>query len=726
MNTTEVERNLRILIVDDNRSIHEDFRKILCPAAAEGALENAEALLFNATGPAGRRPVFEIDSAYQGKDGLAMVEQAARNGRPYAMAFMDVRMPPGWDGVETAARVWEVCPDLQVVLCTAYSDYSWEEMSARLKGSDRLVILKKPFDAVEVLQLANALTEKWRLHQEAKVKLEHLEKLVLERTKTLQETNHSLEGEIAERKRVAESLKEKAALLDLAHDAIFVRDLDGRIRFWNKGAERLYGWTADEAMTGAAEHLFSSEDRAGFDLAQKNLLEHGKWNGEFKKHLKEGGEVILSSRWTLLRDEDGKPRSALVINTDITEKKKLEAQFLRSQRMEGIGTLATGMAHDLNNILAPILISAGALRWELSPPERELAISRIELSVKRGADIVQQVLTFGRGVSGERAAIRPADVLEEVAKIIGQTFPKNIELTVDAQRGLWPVMGDKTQIHQVLLNLCINARDAMPRGGGLCLEAQNIQVDEHYVQTAQVDEQIRPGPYVLMQVADTGEGIPPGNLEKIFDPFFTTKELGKGTGLGLSTVLGIVKSHQGFVTVESEVNRGTTFKVWLPAAPEAVNGSAREISGSVPRGQGEAILIVDDEANILSASRRILEQHGYQAMWANSGEEALSIFRRNGQKIDLVLTDIAMPGMDGVALIQALRRLAPALKIIASSDLGNDCGGDFRPVELESLGIEGFLSKPYTAEKLLTALQDALNKERHPATIHGSAPALAA
>jgi CheY-like chemotaxis protein len=337
---------------------------------------------------------------------------------------------------------------------------------------------------------------------------------------------------------------------------------------------------------------------------------------------------------------------------------------------------------------------------------------------------VQQVLTFGRGVSGERVAIQPAEVLEEVAKIIGQTFPKNIELTVDTQPGLWPVMGDKTQIHQVLLNLCINARDAMPQGGGLCLEAQNIQVDEHYVQTAQVDEQIRPGPYVLMQVADTGEGIPPGNLEKIFDPFFTTKELGKGTGLGLSTVLGIVKSHQGFVTVESEINRGTTFKVWLPAAPAAVNGSAREISESVPRGHGEVILIVDDEANILSASRRILAQHGYKPMWANSGAEALSIFRRNGPGIDLVLTDIMMPGMDGVALITALRGLAPALKIIASSGLGSDWGGDFRPVELEPLGIEAFLSKPYTAEKLLTAFRDALGDRRRPATIHRLAPTL--
>ncbi|HEX4644361.1 MAG TPA: ATP-binding protein, partial [Verrucomicrobiae bacterium] len=341
--------------------------------------------------------------------------------------------------------------------------------------------------------------------------------------------------------------------------------------------------------------------------------------------------------------------------------------------------------------------------------------------VKRGADIVQQVLTFGRGVSGERAAIQPAEVLDEVAKIIGQTFPKNIELSADTQPGLWPVMGDKTQIHQVLLNLCINARDAMPKGGRLSLSAQNIQVDDRHVQTAQTNEQIRLGAYVLIQVKDAGEGIPPGNLEKIFDPFFTTKELGKGTGLGLSTVLGIVKSHQGFVTVESELNRGSTFKVWLPAATEVVNGSARQAAGAFPCGRGQKILIVDDESEILSANRRILEQHGYEVVAANCGDQALSFFQKKDQRIDLVVTDIMMPGMDGVELIQALRGVAPRLKIITSSNLGSDWGGDYRRAELETLDIETFLSKPCSVEKLLAALQTALSKGQCP-----EVPALAA
>ena len=692
MSKLSAERNLRILVIDDNRAIHDDFRKILCADRLRGdSLDDTEIMLFNKPVAAAKQLAFEIDSAFQGREGVALARQAAENGRPYAMAFVDVRMPPGWDGVETTARIWEVCPDLQIVICTAYSDYSWDEMSGRLSNSDQLVILKKPFDTVEVLQLANALTEKWRLQQEVRMKLEHLENLVQDRTKVLQETNTSLQTEIVERKRAADALREseeryellfrgnplpmwvidldslsylavnetavrnygysveeflsmtvrdirapeelstiprhleetqnspsncfvtrhrkkdgsvidvevicqtitfdgretklalanditrrkqaedrihqQAMLLDLAHDAIFVRDLEGRIQFWNKGAEGLYGWTAAEAVGVTIAKLFPRKDMdtSSFEAAEKAVLEKGEWSGELRNHTKAGQEVIADSRWTLLRNDAGTARSVLVINTDITEKKKLEAQFLRSQRMEGIGTLATGMAHDLNNILAPILMSAGTLRWELTPEDRELAITRIEMSVKRGAEIIQQVLTFGRGVTGERVAINPVALMMEMTQIIGQTFSKDISIELDARNEVWPIIGDKTQIHQVLLNLCINARDAMARGGKLSLSAANIVVDEHY---PVLHTPARSGSFVLLSVSDTGCGIPRENMERIFDPFFTTKEFGKGTGLGLSTVLGIVKSHQGLVAVDSELNRGTTFKILLPAKLE--------------------------------------------------------------------------------------------------------------------------------------------------------------
>ncbi len=381
-------------------------------------------------------------------------------------------------------------------------------------------------------------------------------------------------------------MREQATLLNLAHDAIFVRNLEGRIQFWNKGAERLYGWTGEEAVGNHTAQLFPNDDKATFAAAEKILFEKGEWSGEFPRRTKEGKEVFVNSRWTLLRDESGRPRSVLVINTDVTEKRKLETQFLRAQRMEGIGTLATGMAHDLNNILAPILISAGTMRMDLAPNQREAVIDRIEISIKRAAEIIRQVLTFGRGVGGERVAVNPAELMDEVSKIVDQTFPKDITISVDAGTELWPIIGDKTQLHQVLLNLCINSRDAMPKGGTLSLLACNFTVTEAY---AALHSPLKAGPHVLLQVTDTGEGIAPANIEKIFDPFFTTKALGKGTGLGLSTVIGIVKSHNGLVTVDTKLNEGTMFQVLLPASPVAAKKSAPGNSAPLPHGRGETI-----------------------------------------------------------------------------------------------------------------------------------------
>jgi PAS domain S-box-containing protein len=819
----------RILVIDDNRAIHSDFRKILCPAV-DGQLEELEAALFGPQEKGVKPPVFEMDSAYQGQEALALLEQAQLEGRPYWMAFVDVRMPPGWDGVGTISRLWEVTPDLQAVICTAYSDYSWGSMTSRLKHRDRLVILKKPFDAVEVLQLAAALTEKWRLLQQSKLKLEQLETLVADRTEILSKTSETLKSEVQRRQRTAEALsetekryqllfhknplpmwvfdldtlaflavneaavekygysadefasmtirdlhvqeevsrvlarltgekarspadglivkhlkkdgatiwaeivsrvvtfsgreaklalanditerkttedrvREQVALLDLASDAILVRDLSGKVRFWNKGAERLYGWSAARAMGNQMTALFPKQDKPALVAAEQELLARGEWTGELRKHTQSGQEVMVSTRWTLLRNERGEPCSVLIIDTDITEKKKLEAQFLRAQRMEGIGTLATGMAHDLNNILAPILMSAGYLRWDITPDEREKAIGRIELSVKRGAEIIQQVLTFGRGIDGERVTVKPADLVTEIGEIVGQTFPKNISMAVTSQPGLWLLMGDRTQIHQVLLNLCVNARDAMPNGGLLTLRANMTTLTEAM---PALPTPAQPGRYIVFEVADSGCGIALADRERIFDPFFTTKEVGKGTGLGLSTALGIVQSHHGVIVVESELQRGTTFKVFLPASPRAAFKETSKINSLPPRGDGEAILIVDDEPDIIAGLRQMLERHHYRVYTAINGEQAMDMIERGEQRIDVLVTDMMMPAMDGVALIRAVRSMMPELKIIASSGLGTDMSGNDRAQELKSLGVAAFLPKPYGTHKLLIALHQLL------------------
>jgi len=323
----------------------------------------------------------------------------------------------------------------------------------------------------------------------------------------------------------------------------------------------------------------------------------------------------------------------------------------------------------------------------LKPEDREDAIKHIEAGVKRGAEVIRQVLTFGRGVDGDRVAVSPAEMLNEIANIISQTFPKNIEVTRQTASDLWPIIGDKTQIHQVLLNLCINARDAMPAGGHLSLSAGNMIVDAQF---PVLHAPAQPGPYVAFQVTDNGGGIAASDLERIFDPFFTTKDFGKGTGLGLSTVLGIVKSHHGLISVESKLKQGTTFKVLFPISAEAVQKIIPQNSPPAPRGQGEAILLVDDEVNIVTSNRRMLEKHGYSVLVANDGRQALEVLKGHNPPISLVVTDIMMPGMDGMGLIRALKSVHPNVCIIASSGLGSGLGrgatGEAHASELESLG----------------------------------------
>ncbi|MFA6546862.1 MAG: PAS domain S-box protein [Limisphaerales bacterium] len=517
-------------------------------------------------------------------------------------------------------------------------------------------------------------------------------------------------SDITERKRAENALREseaqirsQARLLDLAHDAIVVRNLSHEVLYWNRGAERVYGWTADEVRGRPVTELVM-KDTKPFEAAQTELFEKGEWSGELKEFARDGREVTVSSRWTLVRDNDGQPISVLVLSTDITEKKRLENQFLRSQRMDSIGTLAGGVAHDLNNILSPIMMSAPLLRMEELPAEDfDRLLDTIETNAQRGSDIVKQLLAFGRGIEGERVVVQLRHVIKEMIKIARETFPKNISLVSEVADNLWPIMGDPTHIHQILLNLCINARDAMPQGGTLKVIAENVQLDEHY---AAQDAHSKQGPFVSLRVTDTGTGIPKAIQEKIFDPFFTTKEAGKGTGLGLATVMGIVKSHDGMIHLYSEVGKGTAFNVLLPATPNAVMANDEAVREALPVGQGQTILLVDDEPGILGATCKLLERHNYKVLSAADGAEALTLFSRHPGGVHLIITDVMMPVMDGLALTRVIRKLDPGVKIIASSGLEQDAKFD----ELRSLGV-GILTKPYTADKLLHTLRQMLSGE---------------
>ncbi len=508
--------------------------------------------------------------------------------------------------------------------------------------------------------------------------------------------------DVTGQKQIEEAIREQANLLNLAGDAIIVRDPAGRTVFWNQGAERLYGWTAAEAK-GQPTATLTQDDACKLMEIELNLQSRGEWSGELRQQARAGAEVVVMSRWTLVRDRNGQPKSALIINTDLTERKRLEAQFLRAQRMEGVGTLASGLAHDLNNILAPIVISVPLLRGKLTDAETNEVVTTIENSARRGASIIRQLLTFGRGVEGERIPVQVRYLIQDMIKIARETFPRSIRLRSLVPEDLWAVQGDPTQIHQVLLNLAVNARDAMPSGGELCIAAQNLMLNEQY---AAMNIKARPLPHVLIRVQDTGTGIPREIRDKIFDPFFTTKEVGKGTGLGLSTVAGIVKSHGGFIEVDTEPGRGTAFSIHLPALPHARPPDSAGSAAPSPVGSGESIMVVDDEESVRTATRKMLERHGYLVHVAGEGAQALALFSARLGQIQLVITDVDMPVMDGLALVRVLRKMAPWLQIIASTGLSTDQ----RIEALRDLGIEHPLFKPYTAADLLQAVHAALHR----------------
>ncbi|SDT97536.1 PAS domain S-box-containing protein [Verrucomicrobium sp. GAS474] len=398
-----------------------------------------------------------------------------------------------------------------------------------------------------------------------------------------------------------------------------------------------------------------------------------------------------------VRGKEGDRYGRIWAYRDITERKKLEHQFLRAQRMESIGTLAGGIAHDLNNILAPIMLSIDTLKFTSDEKDRKDILETIEVSAKRGADIVRQVLSFARGLEGQRIEVQPKHLLKDLESIIKDTFPKDIRLLFSVPNDTWTILGDPTQIHQILLNLCVNARDAMPNGGSLTIGVENCLLDEQYAGT---NTQTKAGRYVHINVTDSGMGMPPDVLDKIFEPFFTTKELNKGTGLGLSTVMGVVKSHGGMITVYSEPGNGTTFKVYLPAmeASSVVTPEQPE-EVTLPKGNGEMILVVDDEAAILSITSRTLLSFGYRVLTATNGADAVAVYAEHKNEIAVVLTDMMMPIMNGPATIQALTRINPAVRIIATSGLNANNGG-----------TKHFLMKPYTAETLLKTLRTILDK----------------
>ncbi len=507
--------------------------------------------------------------------------------------------------------------------------------------------------------------------------------------------------DMTERKHAEDKIRQQAALLDKACDAILVCDLDDRIIFWNRSAERIYGWTASEAAGRRVHELLFDQLPASFDEARKSVAERGEWIGEFHQVAKDGHAVLVQSSWTLVRDEEGRPRSKLIINTDVSKQKQLEEQFLRTQRLEILGVLVGGIAHDLNNALAPILMGVGILRSLPLPQEAADILSTVHGSAQRGADMVKQILMFARGGEGHKQPINVAQLAREMGRIISDTFPKSIECRIVTEGDSWSVLGLSTQLHQVVMNLCVNARDAMPKGGTLTLATRNVHLSES---EAASHTGAGAGRYLCLSVKDTGVGIPEDRLSQIFQPFFTTKAPGLGTGLGLPTSLTIVKNHGGFITVDSAPDHGAEFKVYLPAVASANPPETAAPAPAIPAGHGECVLIVDDEEAILALTKTTLENYGYRTLAAASGPEAVALFARQLEGVQLVILDKSMPFMDGAATLSALRKIKPHVKIIVASGHERGKGTDTD----RTFNADAFIQKPFTHERLLATVHEVL------------------
>ena len=717
MRNMPADKNRRVLVIDDNRAIHDDFRKILSPAATvAAALEATETAMFGPPPETVQETQFEVDPAYQGEEGVLLVKKALEAGRPYAMAFVDVRMPPGWDGVETTRMIWELDPNLQVVLCTAYSDHSWDEVFEKLGHRDGLLILKKPFDAVEVFQLAHALTEKWWLHLQSRQKMEELESRVAERTSELQQSNQALQAEVVEHTRAEEELRWKTAFLEAqvnsSIDGIFVVDEQGKKLLQNQRMIDLWKIPqpiADEKNDAAQIQYITSRAKNPNEFAGKiaHLNSHPDEVSRDEIDLIDG--TVLDRYSSPVRDQAGKYYGRIWAFRDITQRRTLEAQFRQAQKMEGIGQLASGVAHDFNNILAVIQMQAGLLKTgpALAPEQLEAA-GEIEKAAGRADSLTRQLLLFSR-----KQAMQPRDLdlnqsINDMTKMLRRTLGEAIQVQFKFAMEPLLVHADAGMLDQVLMNLAVNAHDAMRRGGQLVIETSAVEFDESVRAQSPF---ARPGSFVCLSVGDNGCGIAPETMERIFEPFFTTKQAGEGTGLGLATVFGIVQQHQGWINVDSEVGRGTVFRIYLPRlAAKSGQESGQPALITVPGGN-EMILLVEDEGALRSSMRKALSQLGYRTLDSVNGVEALKVWEQHRNEIDLLLTDMVMPGgMTGKDLAARLLNEKPKLKVIYTSGYSvNVVGRDF-PLEE---GVN-FLAKPFGAHKLAQTVREKLDARSAP------------
>jgi len=667
---------------------------------------------------------FEMDSAFQGEEALAKILSAEQAGRPYSLAFMDVRMPPGWDGVETISHIWKEYPHIQIVICTAYSDYSWDQILTKLGETDSLVILKKPFDQVEVLQLAHTLTKKWLLSRQANRRLASLDEMVQQRTQELSEANRHLEHEIQRRSLTEAALRESEERFHLAFEsvpiALSIRRLDTKryldvnycfAQLCGHPKDALLGKTPDELNLFAAPeaHRRLLQSLSEGRRVEQASLDIRRKDGQLR-------HTVISIELLRL----GEHTCVLAALQDVTGQKELEAQLRQAQKMEAVGQLAAGVAHDFNNLLT-VIHGYASLQLVKHNLETEVAraFTQVKLASERAAALTRQLLAFSRKQVVQRKPINLLATLGKMQAMLSRVLGEGIRLEVQGPEGLPLIHADESNLEQVIMNLSVNARDAMPHGGKLSLRARQASITPAQV-AGHPDK--HPGEYVSLEVSDTGCGMDAATLGRIFEPFFTTKPIGRGTGLGLSTVYGIVKQHEGWIDVESQPGLGSTFRVFLPVAqglPDSEPNSLPAPARVQPADTQGAILVVEDQADVRDYMCEVLSQNHFQVIAADSGADALSKWKNLPGKVSLLLTDLVMPdGVSGLMLAHRLLGLEPGLKVVYTSGYNPDAVASGNSL---SEGVN-FLPKPFNQDQLLETVRAALSAQSPPPRPFGADP----
>jgi two-component system cell cycle sensor histidine kinase/response regulator CckA len=674
MKAKDLKPNHRILVVDDNTSIHADFKKILCPVSNEtAAISEMEEALFDDAKPAIEQTTFTLESAYQGQEALEMVKQALSENRPYAMAFVDVRMPPGWDGIETIARIWEVDPELQVVICTAYSDYSWEDMRAKVGQPDSLLVLKKPFDNIEVQQIAHALTKKWLLNFQTRQQITELA-----------QANESL---IMSEERFSKAFHESPLPSGIQSfpDQRFVDVNQKLAEVTGLAREEMIGRTAAELLIwekpAMADEWYDRLSR--LELVRDQEAKIRNQTGTLREMLVSLSPVTLG----------GQPH-VLLLAQDVSERALLECQLRQAQKMEAIGQLAAGVAHDFNNILTVIHGHAGIMQQETEPSSQQAkSLEQITRAADRAATLIRQLLMFSRKQVMQFRYLDLNDTLRNTLKMLERLVGEHVQISFHEHEFLPTIHADNSMLEQIAMNLAVNARDAMPNGGELTITTSMETV--HRAPTP-MDPERRDGEFICLTFSDTGTGMDTQILGRIFEPFFTTKPVGKGTGLGLSTVFGIVRQHQGWLEVESKPNHGTTFRAYFIPSRQPVEKTEWVMDNSLRRGR-ETILVAEDEEHLRQMVVQTLRHQGYHVLEAISGADALKVWAQANRPVDMLLTDVVMPGgVMGSELAERLSSKCPQLKVIYTSGYSPGMAGK----DVSLLEGRNFLPKPFSIGKL--------------------------